>query len=83
MAIEKAELSKILTKKQLQEVKILESHFDKELREEYTGDQGVIIQLNNSPNPKIQHELERRYRQAGWKIVFHSDQREGEWVELR
>lgn len=84
MAISKRELMGFLTEEQNKEVEALESHIDKRLKTSYVPGGRVIVELTtNYPNERVRLELIRRYREQGWEIFFHSDQRDGSWIELR
>jgi len=81
MAIKKSDLSKTFTEKQRMEIERFEKIIDDTLREEFADDR-VIVTLKGYPDGKVEKELVRRYREAGWKIQFHSEQMGGNWVEL-
>jgi sugar-specific transcriptional regulator TrmB len=82
MAVSKAELTEKLTRDQKRELEKLESQFDKKLREDYSGSE-ITIGLKNLPHERVQEELKRRYKKAGWKIKFESEQRNGDWVSIK
>jgi hypothetical protein len=81
MAITKAEVTQTLTKEQLREVKTLEQSFDKALKDNYDNEP-LFIDLERLPDDKIQKELKRRYKEAGWRTKFESDQREGSYIVI-
>lgn len=35
------------------------------------------------PGARIYREIEKLYQKAGWKVEYHSDQRDGDWLTLR
>lgn len=54
----------------------LEEDFDKVLAE------GKRTMACRWPNEKVRQILRQRYKAAGWTdLKFHSDQREGQWIE--
>ena len=81
MAIKKSELVSLFTKQQKCEIAAFESRTDEMLRSKYAGKQ-VNFEIPRWPCDKVRREIERRYKEAGWKIKFGSDQRDGNWVEL-
>ena len=81
MAINKAELSKSFNNQQKKEIDALEAMIDGRLMADYAGSP-MNIAIKGLPHAKVQQEIRRRYRQAGWQIKFESDQRDGEWIEL-
>jgi len=81
MAINKAELVHRLTEQQRKETDAFETLIDNRLKADYAGER-ICVEIKNFLHPKVRREIERRFSQAGWKIKFESDQREGDWVEL-
>lgn len=82
MVIKKEELSKGLTEEQRAEAKVLEKKIDLALRAEFVEGRNVIVHIDGWPNERVRRHLENLYKEAGWKIKFDSEQREGEWIEL-
>jgi hypothetical protein len=81
MAVSKAEVSKSLSDSQLAQVDALEDLFDRSLREEYSGKR-LLVDVEAGIHDKVKQEVARRYRLAGWKVKFDSNQRDGSWVEF-
>lgn len=82
MAVKKNETAGYFTEEQAATVALLEERIDAQIRTNYVGG-SVIVNIERYPHAKVQQELIRRYTEAGWTISFHSDQREGEWIELK
>jgi len=65
----------------------MEEHIDRCLPKSSNEAGRVFVGLdkcNVRLNSAVQDEIRRRYLMAGWASVeFHSDQREGSWVELK
>jgi hypothetical protein len=81
MAVKKAELVGIFNESQRREITLLENAIDEKLKKDYAG--GVVnVAPGNYPHEKVKQEIIRRYTEAGWKIKFESDQREGPWFSL-
>ena len=82
MVIKKEELLKALTEEQRAEAKALEKKIDLALRGDFVEGRNVIVHINGWPHERVRRHLEKLYREAGWKIKFNSEQRDGEWIEL-
>ncbi|OHA50029.1 MAG: hypothetical protein A2991_01765 [Candidatus Terrybacteria bacterium RIFCSPLOWO2_01_FULL_58_14] len=81
MAITKAEILGRLTQDQEAAASALEATIDAEIRRNYVGRE-LVVTISHWPHERIRQELERRYREAGWILSFHSDQRDGSWITV-
>ena len=84
MAVKKEKAGK-LTDQDLAVVRGLEKEIDVAIREQYDGyDHKVTLQVKQLPYKRVEKELRRRYKLAGWHIVFHYDdgRGDGDWIEL-
>lgn len=84
MAIKKKDLLKALTKEQASELKKLEDRIDKKLKQEYSPGGTVNIVIKDFPRERVTQELEKKYKEAGWKLeICGGGQRdEGIWITV-
>lgn len=82
MAILKADLATKLTTKQSAEVKRIEAVIDARLKDEYVGIPLMIPAGCADVHHRVKAELTILYTDAGWKIGFEHDQREGEFIRI-
>jgi hypothetical protein len=83
MAIKKREVVDSLTEQQEKEIAAPEETIDERLRSDYVGwGDPVNVSLPHLPQKSVQHEILRRYREAGWRVKFKDDQWDDVWIEL-
>jgi hypothetical protein len=80
MAITPEKWSELRNKINEAEVTAFETRIDKELLNAAIGQTTISVTLN-APNPVVR-EIMRRYTEVGWNVTFHSDQRDGDWLEF-
>lgn len=80
MAVSKQDAVSKLTREQVREVDALEVTIDLEINTRYDGSDLWIS--TNWPHAKVQKAIKDRYEAAGWKVEFHSDQRDGSSIKL-
>jgi len=81
MAIRKEDALQQLTKDQQAEVQEYERRIDHAIHEGYDGTP-LIMSENLPTSNRVQKLLQKKYAEAGWKLSFHHDQRDGGWIEL-
>lgn len=81
MALKKGDIMRQLSADHASEVERLEKMIDQKLAEDYAG-RRISISLSGFPHERVRQELTRRYKEAGWRIKFDDDQRDGAFVSL-
>ena len=83
--IRKADLDAKLTDREKSMVDTIEQKIDTWLRERYEG-APFRVELEGTPNARVQAALRKNYAAGGWQLKFdsHDDQRDGSshWVVL-
>ena len=82
MAIKKADLADMFTRRQESEIDALEKSIDERLKSEYCGGTVNVSIPDPYPHPRVMKEVNRRFEESGWTFEVKSDQREGSWLEL-
>lgn len=83
MVVKKEELLGFMTEEEKKELVLLEEKINKALNEQFAPGGRVIVNLDRYPGRRVELEISRRCQEAGWWIGFHSNQKEGVWIELR
>lgn len=83
MVVKKSDFSLgYLTEKQRKELEELCERIDRVLTENYVGGEPISIDIGSYPHKRVMKILEDRYKEAGWDIIFHSDQRDGDYIVI-
>ncbi len=66
------------------DIKLLEEKIDGVIRKDFDGEgKRAVIVDTAYVRPRLVTEIKHIYGEAGWDIKYCSDQRDGEWFELR
>lgn len=78
--------AKSLTDDQRQALRRLEVKIDDILQAEYWGEGKVTINFESiglsTISERVKDALIALYKEAGWSVTYHSDQRDGLWFEF-
>jgi hypothetical protein len=74
MAVNRAELEKVLEEKARQDATRFEEEIDKALREKWYAWGSVTVSLHATPSEAIKQNLIHRYRNNGWDLKFRQSQ---------
>lgn len=74
--------SDYLTKEQGEEFKKLCGIIDSVLTEDYIGGKTMTIDIDVYPHERVVKMIEDTYTKAGWDIIFHLNQSDGNYITI-